>query len=77
MIVEFKGKEIDFNEVVDVFDEHGPYCKEVEVIGFDDNGVEYTIDDFRCDDERILQDGECVCGAFDCPTEYACHTSGY
>ena len=24
-----------------------------------------------------LQDGECVCGAFDCPTEYACHTSGY
>ena len=43
----------------------------------DDNGVEYTIDDFRCDDEPILQDGECVCGAFDCPTEYACHTSGY
>ena len=43
----------------------------------DDNGVEYTIDDFKPDDERILQDGECVCGAFDCPTEYACHTSGY
>ena len=43
----------------------------------DDNGVEYTIDDFRPDDEHILQDGECVCGAFDCPTEYACHTSGY
>ena len=43
----------------------------------DDNGVEYTMDDFRCDDEPILQDGECVCGAFDCPTEYACHTSGY
>ena len=32
MIVEFKGKEIDFNEVVDVFDEHGPYCKEGEWI---------------------------------------------
>ena len=43
----------------------------------DDNGVEYTMDDFRPDDEPILQDGECVCGAFDCPTEYACHTSGY
>ena len=43
----------------------------------DDNGVEYTMDDFRVDDEIELQDGECVCGAFDCPTEYACHTSGY
>ena len=43
----------------------------------DDNGVEYTMDDFRPDDEPKLQDGECVCGAFDCPTEYACHTSGY
>ena len=43
----------------------------------DDNGVEYTMDDFRPDDEPILQDGECVCGAFDCPTEYACVTSGY
>ena len=43
----------------------------------DDNGVEYTMDDFRVDDEIELQDGECVCGAFDCPTEYACVTSGY
>ena len=44
----------------------------------DDNGVEYTIDDFRVEDDHVeLQDGECVCGAFDCPTEYACHTSGY
>ena len=51
-------------------------CKDKDKY-IDDNGVEYTMDDFRVDDEIELQDGECVCGAFDCPTEYACHTSGY
>ena len=51
-------------------------CKDKDKY-IDDNGVEYTMDDFRVDDEIKLQDGECVCGAFDCPTEYACHTSGY
>lgn len=51
-------------------------CKDKDKY-IDDNGVEYTMDDFRPTDEPILQDGECVCGAFDCPTEYACHTSGY
>ena len=51
-------------------------CKDKDKY-IDDNGVEYTMDDFRPDEERKLQDGECVCGAFDCPTEYACHTSGY
>lgn len=43
----------------------------------DDNGVEYTMDDFRPDEEEQLEPGQCVCGAFDCKTEYACHTSGY
>ena len=48
----------------------------------DDNGVEWTMDDFRPALKHgglpeELQDGECVCGAFDCSTEYACHTSGY
>ena len=42
MIVKFKGKKIEFDEVVDVFDTHGPYCQEVEVHGSDDNGVEYS-----------------------------------
>ena len=51
-------------------------CKDKDKY-IDDNGVEYTMDDFRQDDEPKLQDGECVCGAFDCPTEYACVTSGY
>ena len=43
----------------------------------DDNGVEYTMDDFRPDEYEQLEPGQCVCGAFDCESEYACHTSGY
>tara|TARA_B100000287_G_scaffold357230_1_gene348418 strand:- start:255 stop:449 length:195 start_codon:yes stop_codon:yes gene_type:complete len=42
MVVEFKGKKIEFEEVVDVFDVHGPYCSEVEVQGDDENGVTYS-----------------------------------
>ena len=42
MVVEFEGKKIEFNEVVDVFDVHGPYCKEVEVQGYDEDGVTYS-----------------------------------
>ena len=42
MVVEFEGKKIEFNEVVDVFDVHGPYCKEVEVHGEDDDGITYS-----------------------------------
>ena len=42
MIVEFLGKNVEFDEVVDEFDSHGPYCTEVEVHGSDGNGVEYS-----------------------------------
>tara|TARA_Y100000310_G_C20306221_1_gene634074 strand:+ start:339 stop:548 length:210 start_codon:yes stop_codon:yes gene_type:complete len=42
MVVEFNGSTIEFDEVVDVFDSHGPYCQEVEVLGTDENGVEYS-----------------------------------
>ena len=42
MLVEFEGKKIEFEEVVDVFDSHGPYCQEVEVQGEDKNGVTYS-----------------------------------
>ena len=43
MEVEFNGKKVYFNgEIIDTFDEHGPYCKEVEVLGTDDDGVEYS-----------------------------------
>ena len=60
MVVEYKGKEIDFNEVTDVFDEHGPYCKEVEVIGFDDNGVEYSAIGIEDCDEIVEIDEETI-----------------
>ena len=42
MIVEFLGKDVEFDEVVDEFDSHGPYCVEVEVHGSDDDGIEYS-----------------------------------
>ena len=42
MVVKVNGKDVLFDEVVDVFDTHGPYCKEVEVQGSDDDGVEYS-----------------------------------
>ena len=43
MEVEFNGKKVYFNgEIKDTFDEHGPYCIEVEAIGEDDDGVEYS-----------------------------------
>ena len=42
MVVEFLGKDVEFDEVVDTFDEHGPYCKEVEVHGFNTETGEYT-----------------------------------
>mgnify|MGYP001158718048 FL=1 len=42
MVVKYKGKKIEFDEVVDVFDTHGPYTSDVEVHGFDNNGIEYS-----------------------------------
>ena len=42
MVVEFLGKDVKFDDVVDEFDSHGPYCMEVEAIGEDDDGVEYS-----------------------------------
>ena len=60
MVVEFKGKKIDFNEVTDVFDEHGPYCKEGEVIGFDDNGVEYSAIGIEDCDEIVEIDEDTI-----------------
>ena len=39
----FNGKEVYFNgEIRDTFDVHGPYCMEVEAIGEDYDGVEYS-----------------------------------
>ena len=42
MILNVNGKQIDFCDVVDVFDTHGPHCREVEVHGFNTETGEYT-----------------------------------
>ena len=42
MVVFHKGIKIEFDDIVDEFDSHGPYCIEVEVHGSDVNGVEYS-----------------------------------
>ncbi len=43
MVVEFNGKKVYFNgEINDIFDTHGPYDMEVEAIGEDEDGVEYS-----------------------------------
>ena len=43
----------------------------------DDCGVTHHISDFApCEDDN-LQEGQCVCGAFNCDDEYAHWTSGY
>ena len=42
MIVEFLGKDVEFDEVIDEFDSHGPYCIEVEVHGTENEGFAYS-----------------------------------
>tara|TARA_B100000131_G_scaffold260125_1_gene255885 strand:+ start:513 stop:710 length:198 start_codon:yes stop_codon:yes gene_type:complete len=43
MVVKFNGKDVYFNgEINDIFDTHGPYDMEVEAIGEDNDGVEYS-----------------------------------
>ena len=43
MEVDFNGKKVYFNgEILDTFDVHGPYCLEVEALGEDDDGIEYS-----------------------------------
>ena len=62
MVVEFLGKDVEFDEVVDVFDEHGPYCKEVEVHGTDDEGFVYSAIGFSDGDEITeIDEGSIEC----------------
>ena len=43
MVVDFNGKKVYFNgEIIDEFDVQGPYCREVETLGTDDDGNEYS-----------------------------------
>ena len=43
MLVKFNGKDVYFKgEINDIFDTLGPYDMEVEAIGEDNDGVEYS-----------------------------------
>ena len=42
MVININGNNVNFDEVVDVFDSHGPYCSEVEVHGFNTETGVYT-----------------------------------
>ena len=42
MVININGNNVNFDEVVDVFDTHGPYCSEVEVHGFNTETGVYT-----------------------------------
>ena len=43
MVVDFNGKKVYFNgEIIDEFDSHGSHCIEVEALGTDDDGIEYS-----------------------------------
>ena len=42
MVVFYRGIKIEFDDIVDEFDSHGPYCIEVEVHGTDEEGFEYS-----------------------------------
>ena len=62
MVVEFLGKDVEFDEVVDVFDTHGPYCQEVEVHGTDDEGFEYSAIGISDGDEITeIEEGSIEC----------------
>ena len=39
---EMKVNKITFSEIVDVYDTHGPYDREVEILGWDKDDVEYA-----------------------------------
>ena len=62
MVVEFLGKDVEFDEVVDTFDVHGPYCKEVEVHGTDDEGFVYSAIGISDGDEITeIEEGSIEC----------------
>ena len=42
MIIEFKDKKIEFDEIGEILDALDSYDSDVEVFGSDENGVEYS-----------------------------------
>ena len=51
MIIEFKDKKIEFDEIGEILDVLDSYDSDVEVFGFDENGVKYSaVGSYSCDE---------------------------
>ena len=58
MIVEFKNKKIEFDEIGEILDVLDSYDSDVEVFGSDENGVEYSaVGSYSCGELVDVDEG--------------------
>ena len=58
MIIKFKDKKIEFDEIGEILDVLDSYDSDVEVFGFDENGVKYSaVGSYSCDELVDIDEG--------------------
>ena len=58
MIIKFKDKKIEFDEIGEILDVLDSYDSDVEVFGSDENGVEYSaVGSYSCDELVDVDEG--------------------
>ena len=58
MIIEFKNKKIEFDEIGEILDVLDSYDSDVEVFGSDENGVEYSaVGSYSCGEVVDVDEG--------------------
>ena len=58
MIIEFKDKKIEFDEIGEILDVLDSYDSDVEVFGSDENGVEYSaVGSYSCGELIDVDEG--------------------
>ena len=58
MIIKFKDKKIEFDEIGEILDVLDAYDSDVEVFGFDENGVKYSaVGSYSCDELVDIDEG--------------------
>ena len=58
MIIEFKDKKIEFDEIGEILDALDSYDSDVEVFGSDENGVKYSaVGSYSCDELVDIDEG--------------------
>ena len=58
MIIKFKDKKIEFDEIGEIFDVLDSYDSDVEVFGSDENGVEYSaVGSYSCGELVDVDEG--------------------